>query len=257
MSFGVIRAGERGLVPLSSSASFTERYDEEKSVTIPRPEHPRPDLQREPWLNLNGPWHFGFDPRAVGEQERWHSAGSGPRKDMSINVPFPWESALSGVAARDYQGAAWYEREITVPADWVGRRVFLHFGAVDWSARVWLSGRLIAEHENGYLPFAVDVTDQVRPGQSATLTVRAYDIADSATPVGKQVLYWYTHTSGIWQTVWLEARAPSHVENLRVTPDLPNERVEVVMNVAVPRSGAYRLRLRSPTIWRLVLKRCV
>ena len=215
-------------------------------MAIPRPEHPRPDLQREQWLNLNGPWHFGFDPRAVGEQERWHPAGAGPRKDQTINVPFPWESALSGVAARDYKGAAWYEREITVPADWAGRRVFLHFGAVDWSARVWLNGRLIAEHENGYLPFSVDVTDQVGPGQSAILTVRAYDIADSATLVGKQVLYWYTHTSGIWQTVWLEARAPSHVENLQITPDLPNEQVEVLVTLTAARSGAYRLRLRSP-----------
>ncbi|HLH75152.1 MAG TPA: glycoside hydrolase family 2, partial [Chloroflexota bacterium] len=82
-------------------------------MNIPRPEHPRPDLFREQWLNLNGAWRFGFDPRTVGEQERWHPAGAGPRKDLTINVPFPWESSLSGIAARDYKGAAWYEREIT------------------------------------------------------------------------------------------------------------------------------------------------
>ncbi len=215
-------------------------------MNIPRPEHPRPDLFREQWLNLNGAWRFGFDPRTVGEQERWHPAGAGPRKDLTINVPFPWESSLSGIAARDYKGAAWYEREITVPADWEGRRIFLHFGAVDWSARVWINNRLIAEHANGYLPFAIDVTDHARPGQTATLTVRAYDVADSATLVGKQVLYWYTHSSGIWQTVWLEARAPSHVEKLKITPDLANECAELLISLAVERSGGYRLRLRSP-----------
>lgn len=214
-------------------------------TTIPRPEHPRPDFQRPDWLNLNGPWRFAFDPRAIGEQERWHRPYGRP-KPLTIIVPFPWESRLSGLGATDYKGAAWYEREITIPPEWEGKRVFLHFGAVDWSARVWLNGRLVAEHANGYLPFSAELTGRLRPGQTGTLTVRAYDIADPANPVGKQVPRWYTHTSGIWQTVWLEARAPSHVQHCRLTPDLPGERVQVQLTLDIARPGPYRLRLRSP-----------
>jgi beta-galactosidase/beta-glucuronidase len=154
---------------------------------LPRAEHPRPDLQRERWLSLNGPWRFAFDPQNCGEPDRWFRPGQGPAKALTITVPFPWESPLSGVAAPDYQGAAWYEREIRLPDDWDGQPAVLHFGAVDWSARVWLNGRLIAEHANGYLPFAVDLGPHLRPGESATLTVRAFDVTDAATLVGKQV----------------------------------------------------------------------
>ena len=213
---------------------------------IPRPEHPRPDQQRDQWVNLNGPWRFAFDPRAIGEQERWHRPIRGRPKNLSIIVPYPWESRLSGVAAPEYKGAAWYEREITVPREWQGLKPFLHFGAVDWNARVWLDGRLVAEHENGYLPFYVDLSPHLKPGESARLDVRAFDIADAATLVGKQVPRWYTCTSGIWQTVWLEARAPSHVSNIRVVPDVAREQARVDATLCIAAAGAFVLRLRSP-----------
>lgn len=209
-------------------------------------EHPRPDLRRDRWASLNGPWRFAFDPRAVGEHERWYRPNSPRPKDLTIAVPYPWESRLSGVAAPDYKGAAWYEREITFPAEWEGDRPFLHFGAIDWSARVWLDGRLIAEHDNGYLPFSCDVAPYLRPGQTATLTVRAFDMSDAATPLGKQTPRWFTSSSGIWQPVWLEARPPNQVAGLRIEPNLADECARVTVRLAVEQGGTFTLRLGSP-----------
>ena len=225
-------------------------------TTLYRPEHPRPYLKREPWLNLNGQWRFAFDPQLIGEQERWyltHAARTkksapgvqGEDKLLTINVPFPWESPLSGVARPDYKGAGWYEREFTVPEAWQGLVPYLIFGAVDWQARVWINGRLAAEHNNGYLPFSIDLSPYVQPGETATVTVRAYDIADAATLVGKQVPRWYTHSSGIWQTVWLEGRASTYIEAVRIEPDIEQEQATVKLTVQAADSSGYIVRIRS------------
>ena len=135
---------------------------------------------------------------------------------LRSTCPSPGRVPLSGVCRPDYKGAGWYEREFTVPAEWAGLTPFLNFGAIDWHARVWINGRFVAEHDNGYLPFSVDLSKHVQPGESAVVTVRAYDIAEATTLVGKQVPWWYTHSSGIWQTVWLEGRAPSHITAIRL-----------------------------------------
>jgi hypothetical protein len=213
--------------------------------SVPRPEHPTPNQQRATWLNLNGPWRFAFDPRLVGEQQRWHQ----PRtmtKNLTITVPYPWESPLSGVERTDYRGAAWYEREFTIPAEWQGLIPFLHFGAVDWSARVWINGRLAGEQDNGYLPFSIELSRFIQPGESATVTVRAFDIADASTLVGKQAPHWYTYSSGIWQTVWLEGRAPSHIRTIRIEPEVEQARAIVKLTTQIATRGEYRVRLRSP-----------
>lgn len=219
----------------------------------PRPEYPRPYLRREEWRSLNGPWRFAFDPHVNGEQMGWHRgrpnrpAGS---KDLTITVPFPWESPLSGVAAPEYRGAGWYEREVKIPAAWAdlgpGVRPFLNFNAVDWSARVWVNGQIAAENDNGYLPFSIDLSPYAQPGKTVTVTVRAWDIAEATTLVGKQVPHWYTYSSGIWQSVWLEARPASHITGVAISPDVANQQAnaQVDLNVAAP--GSYRLRLSSP-----------
>jgi hypothetical protein len=170
-----------------------------------------------------------------------------------IVVPFPWESRLSEVGAIDYKGAAWYQRTIVVPLDWaaedqpsgprdavglpsaedtqlattaIGANVnwrwkpYLCFGAVDWHARVWVNGRFVGEHSGGYTPFDLDLSRYVRPGQPATLTVRAWDACDADTPLGKQTVNWYTHSGGIWQTVWLEGRPAAHLSHIHITPDM-------------------------------------
>ena len=222
-----------------------------------RPEHPDPRAQRAAWQSLNGPWRFAFDPGLIGEQEHWYLRNSRGKvnaymgrhqmesKPLTINVPFPWESPLSGVARPEYKGAGWYEREFTVPAEWQGLSPFLNFGAVDWQARVWVNGRLVAENENGYLPFSIDLSKHVRPGESAIVTVRAFDIAEASTLVGKQVPRWYTHSSGIWQSVWLEGRAPSHITNIRIEPQVARQEATVKLKVQAAQAGLYTVRVRS------------
>ncbi|MDE0672898.1 MAG: hypothetical protein OXH72_14270 [Caldilineaceae bacterium] len=214
-------------------------------MTIPRPEHPRPDFRREAWLNLNGTWHFSFDAMAYGEQLRWHQTGTVSRSGAAITVPFPWESRLSGQGRTDYKGAGWYEREVTIPAEWTGLEPVLRFGAVDWSARVWVDGRLVAENNNGFLPFEANLAGLAAPGETVRVTVRAYDIADAATLVGKQVPRWYTHSSGIWQTVWLEGRPAAHVQSVRFSPDIRNGQARAEVRIAAPKGTELELVLSS------------
>ncbi len=184
---------------------------------VPRPEHPRPDFERAQWLNLNGVWEFAFDPNDAGINERWFTpnAKSFP---LRIVVPFPWESKLSGIERKDYKGIAWYRRNFVVPKEWQGKRIWLCFGAVDWHATVWLNGEKVGEHEGGYSEFRFDVTDKVRFGEPNLLVVRVADFTDHETPIGKQVEWWYTSTSGIWQTVWLEATGQVCIKKFRIIP---------------------------------------
>jgi hypothetical protein len=181
------------------------------------PPPPRPDFYRPDWQSLNGAWQFAFDPNEAGIKEAWYEAGAKPYS-LFIQVPFPWESRLSGIGRLDYKGAAWYRREFTPPKAWQGRRVWLCFGAVDWQATVWINGARIGEHEGGYSEFRMDVTNAVRYDQPNQLVVRAVDVTDRETPIGKQVSNWYTSTSGIWQTVWLEATGPALVQSFQITP---------------------------------------
>jgi len=173
------------------------------------------------WMNLNGRWDFDFDPEQVGEKEKWFLPGQ-QKFTRGIIVPFPWESKLSEIGNVSYKGAAWYQREISVPPSWKGKRVFLKFGAVDWEAKVWVGSKFVGEHVGGYTPFQFDVTDAVTFGGRDTLTVRVYDTTDPSTPTGKQT-GWYTRSSGIWQTVYLEAAGRSFIRQIRIIPDIDEE----------------------------------
>ena len=218
-------------------------------TNTPRPDYPRPYLRREEWRSLNGPWRFAFDPHVHGEQMGWQRSRPGKpgsSKDLTISVPFPWESPLSGVAAPEYRGAGWYEREVIIPAEWTDVRPFLNFNAVDWSARVWVNGQIAAENDNGYLPFSIDLSPYAQPGETVTVTVRAWDIAEATTLVGKQVPHWYTYSSGIWQSVWLEARPASHITGVRISPDVANQQATALIDLSAANAGSYRLRLSSP-----------
>lgn len=274
--------------------SHAETLDATVQPAVPRPEHPRPDFVREPWINLNGRWRFTFDPTNEGEQRRWHrlshpdsaaagQASSGAPSDMTtqargylydlsgdpfrqqIVVPFPWESPLSEIGDTEYKGAAFYQRAVTVPLEWAEPttgegatpatrnwrlRPFLCFGAVDWHARVWVNGRFVGEHAGGYSPFAIDISPYVTPGKAATVCVRAYDACDADTCLGKQTYDWYTHSGGIWQTVWMEGRPAAFVEQIHVTPDLDNGRAQfdVSMNADQAIAGrTYQLSVTSPS----------
>lgn len=215
-------------------------------MSIPRPEHPRPDFMRTPWLNLNGTWHFRFDPGFHGEQLHWHRLGAVSQSGATICVPFPWESALSGQGRTDYKGAGWYERMITIPETWTGLEPVLHFGAVDWEARVWVNGQLVAENRNGFLPFACNLGGLAAAGETVRVTVRAYDIAEATTLIGKQVPRWYTHSSGIWQTVWLEGRRPDFINRIRISPDIDADQAAARVTLTIQNPGTFVLQLASP-----------
>ena len=194
------------------------------AATLPRPEFPQPQFERKDWLNLNGPWRFAFDDGDAGLREGWY--GKAKRLDRAILVPFAFESPKSGIGDSRFHPVVWYQRDVTVPPAWKGRRVLLKFGAVDYRATVWLNGQKLGDHEGGSTPFGFDVTDLLEDGANA-LVVRAEDPpTDRFIPRGKQ--YWkeksesifYTRTTGIWQTVWLEAVGDSYLTHVRITPSM-------------------------------------
>ena len=188
----------------------------------PRPEYPQPQFQREAWMTLNGLWDFEFDDANAGLKEDW---ASGKKKfSRAITVPYCFESPNSGIGDPSFHPWVWYRRTVTLPDTWKGRRVLLHFGAVDYRAMVWVNGRLAGGHEGGSTPFRFDVTHLLQPGANS-ITVRAEDPpTDRTIPRGKQ--YWevksrgifYTRTTGIWQSVWLEATGDTWLEKVRTTP---------------------------------------
>jgi hypothetical protein len=166
-----------------------------------RPEHPRPDFERAKWMSLNGKWEFGFNDKF----------------GQTITVPFCWESELSGIAKRG-ETSGWYRRSFRIPADWQGKHAWLHFDAVDEEAQVWVNGHELGTHHGGYSPFEFDLNAFAKAGDDVTVTLHATDLTDQELPVGKQTPGWYTYTSGIWQTVWLEARPEHYIKTFALTP---------------------------------------
>src|SRR5580704_3663451 len=186
-----------------------------------RPEHPRPDFERSQWMTLNGQWDFGFDNKF----------------GRSITVPFCWESELSGIAKKG-ETTGWYRRTFVIPVDWSGKHAWLHFDAVDEEAQVWVNGKDLGTHHGGYSPFEFDLNSVAKPGETATVIVRAFDPTDQELPVGKQTPSWYTYTSGIWQTVWLEARPEHYIKTFALTPRQEGEKWFI--DVAAELGGGYR-----------------
>ena len=211
-------------------ATFLLTVSYARSSTLPRWEHPRPDFVRPEWLNLNGQWKFDFDPKDIGEQEVWFTEGRHKYRQQ-ITVPFPWEAPLSGIENHEYKGVAWYEREFEVRSNWKKQRVWLKFGALDWLGKVWVNGQFIGEHEGGYTPFDFDITGLLEFGKSNRLTVRAFDPTEPWQPTGKQIR-WYTRTSGIWQTVYLEAgNSEVRFDRIHVVPDIDAGLAKFVFNI--------------------------
>ncbi|WP_455431057.1 PA14 domain-containing protein [Streptomyces anandii] len=185
-------------------------------------EYPRPQLTRSAWKNLNGAWQFAA--AKAGEQPP-----VGRNLAERILVPYPVESQLSGIER--HEDRMWYRRTFTVPPTWrigSGKRLQLNFGAVDWQAEVYVNGTKVAEHQGGYDKFSADITGALKPGRTQELIVGVQDPTDAQgganPPLGKQRLdpsgIWYTPTSGIWQTVWLEPVARDHTDQLKLTPDV-------------------------------------
>lgn len=203
----------------------------------PRCEYPQPQFEREDWVNLNGYWEFEFDDANAGLNENW--AGDGAKFSRNILVPFCFESPKSEIGDPSEHSCVWYRRRFVIPEHWRDR-VLLHFGAVDYHASVWVNGRPAGEHEGGHTPFRFDITSFLRPGPN-TLTVRVEDPpTDRYIPRGKQ--HWqanpqsifYTRTTGIWQTVWLEPVGESYLERVRIDPNLEGS---VVFDARITRAA--------------------
>ena len=198
----------------------------EKLVTIPRPEHPRPDFMRETFCNLNGTWQFAFDDKDEGVAAGWMNPGYA--LPLEIVVPFAYQTKASGLGPTDaIHPVIWYRRSFTVPAEMAGKRVLLRFGAVDFACTVYVNGKQMGQHKGGYTPFAIDITTALKDGEN-DLCVRVQDDPDCTQPRGKQYWAeglmgcWYTPVSGIWQTVYLEAVGEIGVKYVHITPDIDN-----------------------------------
>jgi hypothetical protein len=209
---------------------LTTPWTSQALVGTPLPEYPRPQMTRPDWQNLNGEW-----------QLRQSATDDPPQFNTTlperVNVPFPVESALSGVmrAAGDNRNYLFYRRTFSVPPTWSGRRIQLHFGAVDWRSTVWVNGIQVGTHSGGYDAFTFDITPQLNGGTNE-LVVKVWDPSDtrqngSLPPIGKQTKtpggIFYTPTSGIWQTVWLEPTPASSISSVDLYPNLATNTLRV------------------------------
>ena len=229
----VVKAQQWKMTKVPLSTPWAEKIDPSNVL----PEYPRPVMVREEWQNLNGLWQFEEG------SERDRVPFDQDLKDH-ILVPFPWESALSGVRKQIDTYRAWYRRKFTVPAGWKDRRVLLHFGAVDWEAVVYVNGRCVGSHQGGFDPFCFDITGALEDGEQEVI-VQVYDPGNSeGIAVGKQnnsrfndpQRFAYSPASGIWQTVWLEAVPRTYIRDIHLTPDVDNELIAVTVN---PSTQAY------------------
>lgn len=202
-----------------------EEWPAPQAADTPRPERPDPAFVRRDWLNLNGSWEFTFDPEDRGLTEAW--ATTGPVFARRITVPFPWGSPLSGVGedTGDNGGIGWYRRHFERPASFAARRTLLVIGAADWDVSVFVNGKTaLLNAASGYLPLKTDISDLLKEGDNELL-IRVRDFGNDASyPHGKQGKPWYANVGGIWQTVYLEATSPLHIESVRLSPDLAQKR---------------------------------
>ena len=231
-------AGNIGWHPLSGP--LMTRWAKSVTPENVHSEYPRPQMVRHDWMNLNGIWDYAIIPQAAGTPTKF---------DGKILVPFPIESALSGVMKPLAEtNQPWYRRSFAIPKSWHGRNVLLHFGAVDWSATVWVNGKEIGSHRGGYDGFSFDITDALKSSAENEIVVAVSDPTDSGTQLrGKQVRgphgIWYTPTSGIWQTVWLEPVADGRIEKLKIVPDLDAASVSVEVLATTPPAQKTELKI--------------
>lgn len=195
---------------------------------IKRNEYPRPSFERKTWLNLNGEWDFEYDDNNLGLKNKWYENKEFSKK---IIVPYVFQTELSGINEQEVHDVIWYSKDFDITEELKDKRVILHFGAVDYKADVWVNGIHLMNHEGGHVPFSVEITDVLKEKDN-NIKVRVEDYTyDLEIPRGKQ--YWkeksqgifYTRTTGIWQTVWVEVVGKEYLKSTFITPDLDNKKV--------------------------------
>ncbi len=209
------------------------------------PAYPRPLLRRAEWFSLDGTWDFAIDRDGrctAPEQVEW---------TLQITAPFAPETPASGVGDTGFYQAVWYRMQFFAPEKCGGKRLILHFGAVDYNTTVWVNGSVAGGHEGGYTPFEIDITDLVFGPGLQTVVVRAEDDpADLSKPRGKQDWLlnphgiWYYRTTGIWQSVWLERVPPTSIAYLRLTPNIERWEIGLEARIQCDRSEDLRLAIR-------------
>lgn len=199
------------------------------AFAIPRAEYPRPHFERNAWINLNGEWTYSFDFGGSGLEREWFKSTG---FDQKIIVPFCPESKLSGVEYKDFINHMWYHRTISIPQDWANKQVLLNFGAVYYKSEIYIDGVFAARHFGGTSSFQVDITPYVKAGQTHNLVVYVEsDVRSTHQPSGKQNLQFasygcnYTRTTGIWQTVWMEAVHPEGLQSVQMIPDIDQQQL--------------------------------
>ena len=200
-------------------------------------DYPRPQFVREDWENLNGTWDFAFDDANQGEREKWFETFTG---DLKIQVPFTYETKMSGIQDEKRHDNVWYHRTIQVDAGKLeGRRFMIHFEGSDFHTKLWVNGQYAGDHKGGYARFSFDITELLKDGENE-ITVKAEDSFDTQQPRGKQRWTddnfgcWYVQTTGIWKTVWTEYVPEVRLDKVKMTPVLHDAALELEYEVEAP-----------------------
>ncbi|MBE7065772.1 MAG: beta-galactosidase [Ruminococcaceae bacterium] len=199
---------------------------------IYRQEYPRPQFVRKDWMNLNGEWDFTIDHAMTGEERNFQNAEN---FDMKINVPFCPESKLSGIEYKDFMRSVWYTREVDIPEGWTenGRRTFINIGACDYITKVFVNGILAGRHVGGYVSFSIEITEQLKVGKNRITIFADDDTRSQKVPSGKQCFMYdsvgcfYTRSTGIWQTVWLENTPKAYLKHVKTTPNITDSELRI------------------------------
>jgi beta-galactosidase/beta-glucuronidase len=212
------------------------RWAKDVSPTNVHPDYPRPQMIRNVWMSLNGLWEYAIRPEAESAPDQY---------DGPILVPFPVESALSGVQKSvGKENRLWYWRTFNTPQGWSKKRILLHFEAVDWETTVWINGQELGTHRGGYDPFSFDITDSLKKRGTQEIVLSVWDPVNAGfQPRGKQVKeprgIWYTSVTGIWRTVWLEPVNQTHIQSFKIVPNIDAEEVRISV-VCADKTLSYR-----------------
>lgn len=212
-----------------------------------RKDYPRPQLVRQDFTLLNGSWKFAFDDEKKGEQEKWqvNTTVTGDkvlRPWQQIQVPFTYETKMSGIGDESFHPVVWYQREVKIDRERLeDKRIILHFEGVDFFAKVWVNSEMVGTHKGGYARFSFDITDYVHEGTNE-ITVRVEDTFDNGQPRGKQrwkdenFACWYVQTTGIWKSVWMESVGKEYIKNVKITPDWAMQKVIIEADIECERN---------------------